>query len=63
MSNGKAEYLSAVGACIKASHIRMLEYDFKHLDTQSYNLTNPISQPFKIIIDKHSSELSDLGNT
>ena len=27
MSSGEAEYISAAVACMKASHIRMLEYD------------------------------------
>ena len=31
ISSGEAEYISAAVACMKASHIRMLEYDFKHL--------------------------------
>ena len=34
MSSGEAEYISAAVACMKASHIRMLEYDFKYLGTQ-----------------------------
>ena len=42
MSSGEAEYTSAAVACMKASHIKMLEYDFRHLGTQSYNLENPI---------------------
>ena len=31
MSSDEAEYISAAVACMKASHIRMLEYDFKFI--------------------------------
>ena len=51
MSSGEAEYISAAVACTKASHIKMLEYDFIHLGTQCYNLENPIYEPSRIIID------------
>ena len=55
MSSGKAEYISAAVACMKASHIKMLEYDFKHLGTQSYKLENPICEPSRIIIDNEAA--------
>ena len=55
MSSGEAEYISAAVACMKASHIKMLEYDFRHLGTQSYNLENPICEPSRIIIDNEAA--------
>ena len=55
MSSGEAEYISAAVACMKASHIKMLEYDFKHLGTQSYNLENSICQPSRIIINNEAA--------
>ena len=55
MSSGEAEYISAAVACMKASHIRMLEYDFKHLGAQSYDLNNPSCEPSKIIIDNEAA--------
>ena len=49
--SGEAGYLSAAVACMKASHIRMLEYDLKYLGTKSYDFNNPSYEPSKIIID------------
>ena len=51
MSSGEAEYISAAVACMKASHIRMLEYDFKFLGSKSYDLDNSIFELSRIIID------------
>ena len=45
ISSGEVEYISATVACMKASHIRMLEYDFKYLGTQSYDLNNLSCEP------------------
>ena len=45
MSSREAEYISAAVACMNASHIKMLEYNFRHLGTQSYNLENSIYEP------------------
>ena len=42
MSSGEAEYISAAVTCMKASHIRMIEYDFKFLGSKSNDLDNPI---------------------
>ena len=55
MSSGEAEYISTVVACMKASHIIMLEYDLKHLGTKSYDLNNPSCEPSKIIIDDEAA--------
>ena len=55
MSSGEAEYISAAVACTKASHIRMLEYDFKFLGSKSYDLDNPIFEPSRIIIDNEAA--------
>ena len=56
MSSGEAEYISAAVACMKASHIRMLEYDLEHLGTKSYDLNNPSCEPSKIIIDNEAAK-------
>ena len=55
MSSNEAEYISAAEACMKASHIRMLEYDFKFLGSKSYDLDNPIFEPSRIIIDNEAA--------
>ena len=55
MSSGEAEYISATVACMKASHIRMLEYDFKFLGSKSYDLDNPIFEPSRIIINNEAA--------
>ena len=55
MSSGVVEYISAAVACMKASHIRMLEYDLKHLGAKSYDLNNPSCEPSKIIIDNEAA--------
>ena len=55
MLSGEAEYISAEVACMKASHTRMLEYDFKHLGSKSYDLDNPIYEVSRIIIDNEAA--------
>ena len=40
---------------MKASHIQMLQYNFKLLGTQPYDLYNPICEPSKIIIDNEAA--------
>ena len=40
---------------MNASHTIMLEYDFEHLGTQSYDLNNSIYEPSKIIIDNEAA--------
>ena len=40
---------------MKASHIRMLEYDFKFLGSKSYDLDNPSFEPSRIIIDNEAA--------
>ena len=56
MSSGEAEYISAAVVCMKASHIRILEYDLKHLGAKSYDLNNPSCKPSKIIIDNEAAK-------
>ena len=55
ISTEEPEYISVVVACMKASHKRMLIYDFNYLGTQSYNLNNPICEPSKIIIGSEAA--------
>ena len=56
MPIGKAEYISAAVACMKAGPIRMLEYDFTYLISQSYDLDNPIYEPSRITIDNEAAK-------
>ena len=56
MSSGEAEYISAAVACMKISHIRMIEYDLKHLGAKSNDLNNPSSKPSKIIINNEAAK-------
>gem|GEM_PF-2876143 len=55
MSSGEAEYISAAVACMKASHIRMLEYDLKFLGTEMYDINDPKYEPARIIIDNEAA--------
>ena len=55
MSSSEAKYISAAVACMKVSHIRMLEYDFKHFGSQSYDLDNPIYEQPRIIVDNEAA--------
>ena len=55
ISSEETEYISAAVACMKASHIRMLEYDLKHFGTQSYDLNYPICEPLKNIINTEAA--------
>ena len=61
MSSGEAEYISAAVACMKASHIKMLEYDLKHLGAKSYDLNNPSCEPSKLIIDNEATKAMSGG--
>jgi hypothetical protein len=40
MSSAESEYVSACSACMAASHLRMLLYDYKHLGTKNYSKVN-----------------------
>ena len=55
MSSGEAEYISAAAACMRASHLRMLNYDLRYLGTTEYDGNNIKSQPAKIIIDNEAA--------
>jgi hypothetical protein len=37
MSSAEAEYVAACSACMAASHLRMLLYDYKYLGTKQYS--------------------------
>ena len=54
MPSREAEYISAAVVCMKASHIQMSEYDLKYLETNSYDINNPIYEPARIIIDNQA---------
>ena len=55
MSSGEAEYISAVVACMGASHIRMLVYNLKFLGTIEYDSNEPKYEPATIIIDNEAA--------
>ena len=55
MSSGEAKYISAVVACIQASHMRMLVYDLKFLGTNKYDSDEPYYEPATIIIDNEAA--------
>ena len=55
MSSGEAEYISAAVECMEVSHIKMLEYDFKHLGFKSYDLENPIYESSRISFDNEAT--------
>ena len=55
MSSGEAEYISAAAACMRASHLRMLIYDFKYLGTPKYDGEIMKYEPAKIIIDNEAA--------
>ena len=55
MSSGEAEYISAVVACMRASHIRMLVYNLKFLGTIEYDSNEPKYEPATIIIDNEAA--------
>ena len=55
MSSGEAEYISAATACMRASHLRMLIYDLKHLSTTNYDGDKLNEKPARIIIDNEAA--------
>ena len=55
MSSGKAEYISAAAACMRASHLRMLIYNLKYLGTSKYDGDNMNYEPAKTIIDNEAA--------
>ena len=55
MSSGEAEYISAVVAYMRASHLRMLIYDLKYLCSEDCDGDNMEYDPAKIIIDTEAT--------
>ena len=55
MSSDEAEYISTAAACMRASHITMLIYDWKYLGTPKYDGDNMNYEPVKIIIDNEAA--------
>ena len=51
MPSGKAEYISATVACMRASHLRILIYDLKFLYSEDYDGDNMEYEPVKIIFE------------
>jgi hypothetical protein len=57
MSSAKAEYVAACSACMAASHLRMLLYDYKHLGTKHYNQVNQLLDiaPSILMVDNQAA--------
>ena len=55
MSSGEAEYIPATVACMRASHLRMLSYDFDFMGTENYEPENMKYDPSVIIIDNEAA--------
>jgi KUP system potassium uptake protein len=57
MSSAEAEYVAACSACMAASHLRMLLYDYKHLGTKHYNQVNQILDiaPSILMVDNQAA--------
>ena len=55
MSSGEAEYIAAAVACMRASHLRMLGYDFDNLGKDDYDAENMKSLPSMIIVDNEAA--------
>ena len=55
MSSGEAEYIAAAVACMRASHLRMLNYDLRHLGKEDYNADEINEEPANIIIDNEAA--------
>ena len=55
MSSREAEYIAAAVACMRASHLRMLSYDFDFMGTENYEPENIKYDPSVIIIDNEAA--------
>ena len=55
MSSGEAEYKAAAVACMRASHLRMLSYDFDFLGRENYDPDHIKYDPAIIIIDNEAA--------
>ena len=56
MSSGESEYIVAAVACMKASNLRMLGYDFENMGKQDYKPMNMKYPPVNIIIDNEAAK-------
>ena len=56
MSSGESEYIAAAVACMKASHLRMMGYDFEHMGSTDYDPMNIKYPPAHIIIDNEAAK-------
>ncbi len=55
MSSSEVKYISVAVACMKASNLRILEYDLRFLGCQSYDGDNLKYEPSKIIVDNEAT--------
>lgn len=54
-SSGEAEYTTAAVACMRASHLRMLSYDFDFLGRDDYDPYHIKYDPTMIITDNEAT--------
>ena len=55
MSSGEAGYISTSTACMRLSHLRMLNYDLRYLGIAEYDGDNLKCQPARIIIHNEAA--------
>ena len=55
MSSGEAEYIAAAVACMRASHLRMLGYDFEFLGCTEVGIDITNYEPAHVIIDNEAA--------
>ena len=55
MSSGEAEYISAAIACMRASHVRMLRYDFDDLSKKADDNDITNYEPAHVMIDNEAA--------
>ena len=55
MSSGEAEYISTAIACMRASHVRMLRYDFDNLSNKSYDNGITNYKPAHVMIENEAA--------
>ena len=55
MSSGKAEYIAAAVACMRASNICMLIYDLSCLGSKEYNPDELTCEPSRKIVDNEAA--------
>jgi hypothetical protein len=57
MSSAEAEYMSACSACMAASHVRMILYDYKYLGTKEYSDADQMTSiaPSILMVDNQAA--------